>query len=196
MRQASIKRTTGETDISLTLSLDGEGTYSVSTGVGFLDHMLELFSKHSGFDLAVTCKGDTQVDAHHTTEDVAICLGRALREAAGDCRGICRYGDITLPMDECLILAAVDFGGRAYLGFDVLLMQDKVGDFDTELLEEFMSSLVREAQMNLHLIKLRGSNTHHAIEGCFKAVGRALRRALSIDPTAATSLPSTKGVMA
>ena len=196
MREVTIKRTTQETDITLTLNLDGSGNYDIETGVGFLNHMLRLFAKHANFDLTIRCVGDLDVDAHHTAEDVAICLGRALRQAAGDCRGICRYGDITLPMDESLILCAVDFGGRAYLGYDLTFRTAQVGYFDTELVEEFMSSLVREAQMNLHIIKLRGTNTHHIIEGCFKALARALRKALAIDEAAKDQLPSTKGVLA
>ena len=195
MRTATIKRKTEETDITLSLNLDGSGTYDVETGVGFLNHMLRLFAKHGNFDLTVKCAGDLDVDAHHTAEDVAICLGRALRAAAGDCRGICRYGDITLPMDESLILCAVDFGGRAYLGYDLTFRTPAVGYFDTELVEEFMSSLVREAGMNLHFVKLRGTNTHHIIEGCFKALARALRKALTIDEATKGQLPSTKGVL-
>ena len=195
MRACEINRTTNETDITLTLNLDGSGKFEITTDCGFLAHMLTLFARHGGFDLTLHCKGDSEVDFHHTAEDIGICLGRAIREAAGDCRGIRRYGDIILPMDESLILCAVDFGGRAYLGFDVLLFADRVGDFDCELLEEFLTAFVREAQMNLHVQKLRGTNSHHIIEGCFKAVARALRWALSADPTALNTLPSTKGVL-
>lgn len=194
MRVAEINRKTNETDIALTLCLDG-GACDVSTGVGFFDHMLALFAKHGNFGLTVKAVGDTYVDAHHTVEDVAICLGRAMREAAGDCRGICRYGDITLPMDDALMLCAVDFGGRAYLGFSVDIPAAKVGEFDTELFEEFLAAFVREAGCNLHMRKLAGSNSHHIIEGGFKALARALRKALAIDPTTADELPSTKGVL-
>ena len=196
MRTAQISRKTAETEIGLKLCLDGSGNYTINSGVGFLNHMLELFAKHGNFDLEVTCKGDLQVDAHHTTEDIAICLGAAFREAAGDCRGISRYGDIILPMDEALILCAIDFGGRAYLGFDVPLAAEKVGAFDTELVEEFMQAFVRSARINLHLKKLVGTNTHHTIEGVFKALARALRKALTIDNAIGNALPSTKGVIA
>ena len=193
-REAEINRRTGETDIQLYICLDGSGKYEIDTGVRFLDHMLELFSKHGGFDLKVKCKGDTDVDFHHTVEDVAICLGAAFRTAAGDCRGIKRYGDIILPMDDALILCAVDFGGRNYLGFDVDPGAEKVGDFDTELVEEFMYALSSRAMMNIHLRKLSGKNTHHIIEGCFKALSRAMSEALSIDAERASELPTTKGV--
>jgi imidazoleglycerol-phosphate dehydratase len=195
MRVAEINRKTNETDISLSLCLDG-GAYEISTGVGFLDHMLTLFAKHGNFGLKVNAVGDTHIDAHHTVEDVAICLGRAMREAAGDCRGICRYGDITLPMDDALMLCAVDFGGRAYLGFAVDIPAVCIGgNFDTELFEEFLAAFVREAGCNLHMRKLAGTNSHHIIEGGFKALARALRKALAIDPTAADALPTTKGVL-
>ena len=194
MRMAELNRKTNETDISLRICLDG-GASEIDTGVGFLDHMLTLFAKHGGFDLTLTCVGDTYVDDHHTVEDVAICLGRAMREAAGDCRGICRYGDITLPMDDALMLCAVDFGGRAYLGFAVDIPAAKVGNFDTELFEEFLAAFVREAGCNLHMRKLAGSNSHHIIEGGFKALARALRKALAQDALLADELPSTKGVL-
>ena len=182
MRTAEIKRRTAETDISLKLAIDGSGQYSIDTGVGFFNHMLELFAKHGNFDLTVICRGDTDVDAHHTVEDVALCLGQAFRTAAGECRGICRYGDILLPMDEALLLCAVDFGGRAYLGYQADIKASRVGTFDTELLEEFMQAFVRSAQINLHLKKLEGRNAHHIIEGAFKALGggAAGRRALFI----------------
>ena len=182
MRMAELNRKTNETDISLRICLDG-GASEIDTGVGFLDHMLTLFAKHGGFDLTLT------------VEDVAICLGRAMREAAGDCRGICRYGDITLPMDDALMLCAVDFGGRAYLGFAVDIPAAKVGNFDTELFEEFLAAFVREAGCNLHMRKLAGSNSHHIIEGGFKALARALRKALAQDALLADELPSTKGVL-
>jgi len=195
MRNAAINRRTAETDIALTLEIDGSGSYAIDTGVGFLNHMLELFAKHGGFDLSVKCSGDTHVDAHHTAEDIGICLGSAFRQAAGDCRGICRYGDITLPMDESLILCAVDFGGRSYLSFDVPMPAAKVGDFDTELVEEFMQAFTRTAGINLHLIRLKGTNTHHIIEGVYKALARALAKALAIDEKHKGELPSTKGVL-
>ncbi len=194
MRTAEIKRRTAETDISLKLTIDGSGQYSIDTGVGFFDHMLELFAKHGNFDLTVICRGDTDVDAHHTVEDVALCLGQAFRTAAGECRGICRYGDILLPMDEALLLCAVDFGGRAYLGYQVDIKAGRVGTFDTELLEEFMQAFVRSAQINLHLKKLEGKNAHHIIEGAFKALARTLRKALTADEAIGDTLPTTKGV--
>jgi len=195
MRSATIKRKTNETDIVLSLNLDGKGTYQINTGVGFLDHMLELFAKHGNFDLTVLCQGDTQVDAHHTTEDIGICLGKAFADASGDRRGICRYGDIMLPMDESLLLCAVDFGGRSYLHFAVPMPQKRVGSFDTELVEEFLQAFTRNANCNLHMICLAGTNTHHIIEGTFKALARTLRKALAVDPQNADQLPSTKGVL-
>ena len=194
MRIAEINRKTNETDIALTLCLDG-GACEIDTGVGFLDHMLTLFARHGNFGLTVKAVGDTQVDDHHTVEDIGICLGRAFREAAGDCRGIARYGDITLPMDDVLMLCAVDFGGRAYLGYAADLPAAKVGSFDTELFPEFLAAFVREAGINLHLRQLAGSNSHHIIEGGFKALARALRRALTVDAATADELPSTKGVL-
>lgn len=194
MRYAEINRKTGETDIALTLNLDG-GACEIDTGVGFLDHMLTLFARHGNFGLSVKAKGDTRVDDHHTVEDIGLCLGRAFREAVGDGRGICRYGDIILPMDDVLILCAVDFGGRAYLGFDVEIPTAKVGSFDTELLEEFLRAFVREAAINLHLRKLAGSNSHHIIEGAFKALARTMRKALAADALLGDALPSTKGVI-
>lgn len=195
MRTAEIKRKTGETDIELKLNIDGTGRGKIDTGVGFLNHMLELFVKHGCFDLEVSCRGDTDVDFHHSAEDIGICLGKAFREAAGDCVGICRYGDIILPMDESLIMCAVDFGGRSYLSFDAQMPSQKVGDFDTELVEEFMQAFVRTAEINLHIIKLKGTNTHHIIEGIYKALARALRKALETDSRTKDSLPSTKGVL-
>ena len=195
MRTADISRKTAETDISLSLTVDGSGKYEIDTGVGFFDHMLCLFAKHGSFDLTLKCVGDTYVDAHHTVEDVGIALGRAFSSAAGDKRGINRYGDIILPMDEALILCACDLSGRAYLGFDVEIYSERVGSFDTELLEEFLLAFTREAGITLHLKKLSGKNAHHIIEGCFKALGRVLREALSIDEKNRDSLPSTKGVL-
>lgn len=195
MRTAEIKRRTAETDIYVKLVLDGAGQANIDTGVGFFNHMLTLFAKHGNFDLTVQCNGDTDVDAHHTVEDTALCLGQAFRSAAGECRGICRYGDILLPMDEALLLAAVDFGGRAYLNYQVEIKAGRVGTFDTELLEEFMQAFVRTAQINLHLKKLEGRNAHHILEGAFKALARALRKALAADTAIGDALPTTKGVL-
>ncbi len=195
MRRSEIKRKTKETDIALKLDVDGSGKGNIDTGVGFLDHMLELFKKHGCFDLDVVCKGDIDVDFHHSVEDIGICLGKAFRDAAGDCRGICRYGDMILPMDESLIMCAVDFGGRSYLSFDAEMPSQKVGDFDTELVEEFMQAFVRTAEINLHIIKLKGTNTHHIIEGIYKALARTLKKALELDPRTGNELPSTKGVL-
>lgn len=193
MRESAITRNTGETQISLTLNLDG-GTSDINTGCGFFDHMLTLFSRHGGFGLKVTCKGDTYVDYHHSVEDIGICLGMAFAEALGDMRGVERYGDITLPMDETLILAAVDLSGRSFLVYDVEVPTEKVGDFDTELAEEFFIAFVRRAGITLHIKKLAGKNSHHIIEGTFKAVARALKKAVKIDPTS-NEIPSTKGVL-
>ena len=195
MRCSDIIRTTKETDIKLSLNLDGKGNSSVNTGCGFLDHMLTLFAKHGRFDLDVTCKGDTEVDYHHTAEDIGISLGMAFSKAVGDCRGIVRYGDIALPMDEALILAAVDISGRAHLGYDLTLSRRKVGDFDTELAEEFWLGFVRNAKITLHIKQLAGKNTHHILEGSFKAVARALRAAVAIDADAIDEIPSSKGVL-
>ena len=195
MRKAEISRKTNETDINLSLNLDGTGNYSIDTGCGFLNHMLDLFSKHSRIDLSVTCKGDIEVDFHHTAEDIGIALGEAIKEAAGNKAGIKRYGHIILPMDEALILAAVDFGGRAYLGFDVQIPSPKVGEFDTELIEEFFAAFTRCSGMNLHIKKLDGRNSHHIIEGVFKAVARALAISIEIDPKLCGEIPSTKGVI-
>lgn len=195
MRTSQISRKTNETDITLSLNVDGKGEATLNTGVGFLDHMLTLFAKHGKFDLEITCKGDTQVDDHHSVEDIGICLGEAFKNALGDKKGICRYGSLILPMDEALILAATDLSGRSYLGFEVNLPSKKVGSFDTELVEEFFLSFVRTAGLNLHIKSLSGSNTHHIIEGAFKAVARALREAVKIDPDFKDEIPSTKGVL-
>ena len=193
MRVAEMKRKSAETDITLILNLDGKGASSIQTGCGFLDHMLTLFAKHGRFDLTVACKGDTWVDDHHTVEDVGICLGQAFAEALGEKRGITRYGSVALPMDESLLLAAVDISGRAYLGYDLEIPAAKVGTFDTELGEEFWFAFVRRAGMTLHLRQLAGGNSHHLLEGAFKAAGRALRQAVAIDPDFADDIPSTKG---
>lgn len=195
MRSSEIKRKTAETDISLSLCLDGSGESSINTGVGFLDHMLTLFAKHGHFDLDVTCKGDIEVDDHHSVEDIGICLGMAFAEALGDSRGITRYGDITLPMDEALILAAVDLGGRSHLEYDLEIPSEKVGTFDTELVEEFFIAFARNAKMNLHILQLRGRNSHHIIEGTFKAVARALAKAVFVQEAYQNEIPSTKGVL-
>ena len=195
MRSAEIKRKTGETDITLKLCLDGTGASDIKTGCGFLDHMLTLFAKHSHFDLSVDCKGDTYVDYHHTVEDIGICLGMAFLEALGDKKGIVRYADKTIPMDEALVLVAVDISGRGYLGYSLDVPSYRVGDFDTELCEEFMQALVREAKITMHMRKLAGENSHHIIEGAFKAMARALSAAAAIDANFANEVPSTKGVI-
>ena len=195
MRSSEIIRKTAETDISLSLCLDGSGKSNVNTGVGFLDHMLTLFAKHGRFDLDVTCKGDIEVDDHHSVEDIGICLGMAFAEALGDSRGINRYGDITLPMDEALILAAVDLGGRSHLEYGLGIPTEKVGTFDTELVEEFFIAFVRNAKMNLHILQMRGRNSHHIIEGTFKAVARAMAKAVAVQEAYKDEIPSTKGVL-
>lgn len=195
MRTSAIKRTTAETDISLELNLDGAGESLIDTGCGFLDHMLTLLSKHSKFDLTVKCKGDTNVDYHHTVEDIGIALGEAFKEAVGNKAGICRYADTVLPMDEALILSAVDVSGRAYLGFDMNIPTQKVGNFDTELVEEFFLGFVRNADITLHIKQLDGTNSHHIIEGAFKSVARSLRAAVKIDEEFSDDIPSTKGVL-
>ena len=195
MRTAEIKRNTTETKITLCLNIDGKGKSEIDTGCGFLDHMLTLFSKHGRFDLTVTCKGDTNVDYHHTIEDIGIALGTAFRTALGNKAGITRYGDTVLPMDEALVLSAVDFSGRSYLGYDLPVPTEKVGDFDTELIEEFWWGFVRNAECSLHIRSLAGKNTHHIIEGAFKSVARTLRDAVKIDEESEGEIPSTKGVL-
>ena len=195
MRRGKIERATAETQIKLMLELDGEGKYDVDTGCGFLNQMLELFTRHGRFDLAIRCQGDTHVDYHHTVEDVGIALGRAFTQAMGDKRGIRRYGDIVLPMDETLMICAVDISGRDYLGFDVQIPTEKVGDMDTELVKEFFLGFVRNAGMTLHFKQLAGENTHHIIEGMFKAFGRAMGQAVAIDEQFKNQIPSTKGVI-
>ena len=195
MRTAEIKRTTAETDISLCLNLDGTGKSTIATGCGFLDHMLTLFARHSRFDLDVTCKGDTYVDDHHTVEDIGIALGQAFSMALGNKKGIVRYGDTVLPMDETLILSAVDLSGRGYLGYGLEIPTEKVGTFDTELVEEFWLGFIRNADCTLHIRQLAGTNSHHIIEGTFKSVGRSLKAAVAIDPAFADEIPSTKGVL-
>ncbi len=195
MRRAEIARKTGETDILLTLDLDGTGKSVIDSGCGFLDHMLTLFAKHSAFDLTVKCKGDVEVDYHHTTEDIGISLGKAFFNALGDKKGITRYGDTMLPMDETLIRSAVDISGRDYLSIALDLPCAKVGDFDTELCEEFWAAFVREAKVTLHITQLAGKNAHHIIEGVFKSVARTLGKAAAIDLRRADEIPSTKGVL-
>ena len=193
MRQAEIERKTKETDVRIALKLDGTGKNEIDTGVGFLNHMLELFSAHGRFDLQVKCKGDTWVDDHHSVEDVGIALGQAFDRALGDRRGIRRYGQRLLPMDEALILSAVDLSGRDFLGWDMSIPTEKVGTFDTELAEEFFLGFVRNAKCTLHVRQLSGSNSHHILEGAFKCVARALREAAELDPAFADEIPSTKG---
>jgi imidazoleglycerol-phosphate dehydratase len=195
MRKAKITRKTKETDISLELCLEGAGRCSVDTGCGFLDHMLELFSAHGSFDLAIKCVGDTNVDYHHTVEDVAIVLGRAFDEALMERRGICRYGSFILPMDEALVLAAVDISGRGVLGYGLSFPTEKIGDFDTELVREFMSAFSRNLGAAVHLRQLAGENSHHIAEAAFKALARALKAAVAIDASSPGRIPSTKGTI-
>ena len=195
MRTAEIKRKTAETDIDLSLNIDGTGASVCKTGCGFLDHMLTLFAKHSRIDLNVTCKGDVEVDYHHTAEDIGICLGKALSDAMGDKRGIVRYGDIILPMDETLILSAVDVSGRGELYCRLDIPAEKVGDFDTELCEEFFIAFARNAGITLHILQLAGKNSHHVIEGTFKSVAHSIGKALAIDERFANEIPSTKGAL-
>lgn len=193
MRTAEITRNTAETNISLKVNLDGTGKTDVGTGVGFLNHMLTLFAAHGKFDLEVRCVGDTDVDDHHSVEDVGICLGQAFRQALGDKRGITRYGSVLLPMDEALILAAVDISGRSSLNDALEIPTEKIGSFDTELVEEFFLGFTRSCPMSLHLRKLAGTNSHHIVEGAFKAFGRAMKAAVALDGT--DKIPSTKGVL-
>ena len=195
MREAKIDRVTAETKISLTLDLDGTGASQLKTGCGFLDHMLTLFAKHGRFDLMVTCQGDTYVDDHHTVEDIGICLGKAIAQALGDKKGIIRYGDITLPMDESLILSAVDISGRGGCYYALDIPTEKVGTFDTELCQEFFIAFAREAGLTLHIRQLAGCNSHHIIEGAFKSVARSLKAAVAIDKAFADEVPSTKGIL-
>ena len=193
MRRAEIKRKTAETNIFIILELDGSGSSKINTGCGFLDHMLTLFAKHARFNLEVTCDGDVQVDYHHTVEDIGICLGMAFARAIDQKRGIRRYGDTLLPMDEALILSALDISGRGESYYELCIPTEKVGDFDTELCEEFWRAFARDAGITLHLRQLAGKNSHHIIEGAFKSVARSLRTAVSIDTDFAGDIPSTKG---
>ena len=195
MRQAEIKRTTKETDICLKLELDGTGKSSIESGVGFLDHMLTLFAKHGRFDLDLVCRGDVEVDDHHSVEDIGICLGEAFLKALGDKKGIRRYGECILPMDEALILSAVDISGRALLSYEAKIRAKKVGTFDTELAEEFWAAFARAAKLTLHIRQISGRNSHHIIEGQFKSAARSLRQAVSVDPELAGEIPSTKGML-
>lgn len=195
MRTSEISRKTNETDISLYLNLDGTGKTEIDTGIGFLDHMLDLFAKHGRMDLNVKCTGDTYVDFHHSAEDIGIVLGQAFKEAVGDKKGIKRYGNMILPMDETLILASLDISGRAYLKYGLEIPTEKVGEMDTELIEEFFISFVRNADVTLHIKQLDGTNSHHIIEGAFKAVARAIREAVSIDESAKDEIPSSKGLL-
>jgi imidazoleglycerol-phosphate dehydratase len=194
-RTAELKRTTAETDIYVSVDLDGNGETTIESGIGFLDHMLVLLSRHSGISMTVTCNGDTEVDDHHSTEDIGIALGTVVREALGDKKGIRRYGTMILPMDEALVIAALDISGRGGLYYDVPFLTEKIGTFDTELVEEFMHSFAMNAGITLHLRKLAGTNSHHVAEACFKGLGRALREAVSMDERFKDSVPSTKGVL-
>lgn len=195
MRTAEIKRKTKETDIFLKLCLDGKGDNNIETGCGFLDHMLELFAAHGGFDLQIKCVGDTRVDDHHTVEDIGITLGQAFLKALGDKKGIYRYGTMTLPMDEVLLICSLDLSGRSYLNMDVSIPSQKVGTFDTELVSEFMMAMARSLEMNLHFVLLAGGNSHHIIEAMFKAFARALAQGVAIDLKNEDKIPSTKGIL-
>ena len=195
MRTSAIERKTAETNIKLTLNLDGTGKSEINSGLGFLDHMLTLFSAHSRFDLKLECIGDTQVDGHHSAEDIGICLGMALSEALGNKAGINRYASTILPMDEALIMTAVDISGRSCLCYDADYPTEKIGDFDTELVEEFLQAFVRNCPMSLHVTKLAGSNSHHIAEGIFKSLARSLKAAVAVDPALGGEIPSTKGVI-
>lgn len=195
MRLATVDRKTNETNISLSLNLDGKGESKIQLGCGFLEHILTLFAKHGRFDLEITCKGDTQVDFHHTAEDVGICLGTAFEKALGDKKGITRYGSMLLPMDEALVLAAVDISGRNCLNYGLEIPSEKIGDFDSELVEEFFLAFTRNFPIALHIKQLDGKNSHHIAEGAFKAVARALNKAVKIDEEFANEIPSTKGVI-
>lgn len=195
MRTAEINRKTNETDITLKINVDGNGNSEINSGCGFLDHMLTLFASHSRFDIVLNCKGDTDVDFHHTVEDIGITFGEAIKTALQDKKGIVRYGSMLLPMDEALILSSVDISGRAHLSYSLDIPASKVGEFDTELTEEFFASLVRNAGITLHIKQLDGKNSHHIIEGIFKSVARALKTAVAIDERFADEVPSTKGVL-
>src|SRR5271166_431713 len=195
MRTASVKRATKETDVEVAIDLDGEGTSTISTGIGFLDHMLDLFARHSRIDVTVKAKGDLHIDHHHTTEDVGIALGQALKQALGEMKGITRYADVHVPMDEALTRVALDISGRPFLVFNVEFVRAKVGPFDTELVEEWFRAFAMNAAVTLHVATLYGTNDHHIAESCFKGLARALRAAVAIDPCAAHEVPSTKGTL-
>ena len=195
MRNSVIERKTAETEINLTLNLDGEGVSIIDTGCGFLNHMLTLFARHGNFDLTVYCKGDIDVDYHHTAEDIGICLGEAFKNALGDMKGITRYAHTILPMDESLILSAVDISGRSFLSFNAEIPTEKVGDFDTELVREFFEAFVRKAEITLHIKRIDGYNSHHIIEGIYKSVARSMKTAVAIDEKNKDKIPSTKGVL-
>ena len=195
MRNSVIERKTAETEINLTLNLDGEGVSKIDTGCGFLNHMLTLFARHGNFDLTVYCKGDIDVDYHHTAEDIGICLGEAFKNALGDMKGITRYAHTILPMDESLILSAVDVSGRSFLSYNAEIPTEKVGDFDTELVREFFEAFVRKAEITLHIKRLDGYNSHHIIEGIYKSVARSMKAAVAIDEKNKDKIPSTKGVL-
>ncbi|MCL0107438.1 imidazoleglycerol-phosphate dehydratase HisB [Peptococcaceae bacterium] len=193
-RIADVERNTLETQISLKINVDGSGVAEISTPIGFLNHMLTLWAKHGCFDLELNAKGDTEIDAHHTVEDIGICLGKALKKALGDKKGIVRFSHMILPMDEALVLVAVDFSGRGYLAFDAQFKSQKVGEFDTELVEEFFRALAVNGEITIHVKMLSGKNTHHIIEAMFKALGRAMRYAVAKDKKL-IGIPSTKGVL-
>ncbi|MBP3626716.1 MAG: imidazoleglycerol-phosphate dehydratase HisB [Clostridia bacterium] len=195
MRISNISRKTAETDIKLAINLDGEGKSNINSGCGFLDHMLTLFAKHGRFDLELTCIGDTQVDYHHTVEDIGIVLGDAIKDALGDMRGIKRYGSFILPMDETLIMSAIDISGRCHLTYGLNIPTEKVGDFDTELTKEFFLGFIRHANLTLHIQQLEGENSHHIIEGTFKSVARSLKAAVEFDQKYINEIPSTKGIL-
>jgi len=195
MRRVDISRKTKETDISLTLNLDGTGVAKINSGCGFFDHMLELFTRHGRFDIDLTCVGDVQVDYHHTVEDVGIVLGQAFKKALGDMKGITRYGTTILPMDESLILTSLDISGRSYLRYDLPVRATKIGDFPVELVEEFLLAFVRHAGITLHVVKMAGTNSHHVIEGAFKSLARSLKDAVKIEEKYKDEIPSTKGVL-
>ena len=195
MRTAAISRKTAETEITLSLVLEGSGKTEIASGCGFLNHMLTLFGLHGSFDLILTCQGDTGVDYHHTVEDTGIILGRAFAQALGDCCGITRYGSFLLPMDEALVMTALDISGRAYLGYGLAIPTQKVGDFDTELVQEFLMAMSRNMGLTLHVRQMAGTNSHHIIEATFKSLGRALKQAVAIDEKHANEIPSTKGTL-
>lgn len=193
MRKAAVKRTTKETDVEIAVDLDGRGTSTIATGIGFLDHMLELLARHAHMDMTVKATGDLHIDHHHTTEDVGIALGQAVKQALGEMKGITRYADVHVPMDEALTRVALDISGRPYLVFKVAFVRDKVGTFDTELVNEWFRAFAMNAEITLHMETLYGSNDHHIAESCFKGLARALRMAVAIDPRAKDEVPSTKG---